>query len=62
MHIEGIICGETNKSQIVLKHNKTKGGVNSMDSMTHSFTSRPKSKRWPLVIFFNILDLAFIAS
>ena len=30
--------------------------------MTHAFTTKRKSKRWPMVYFFNILDLASIAA
>ena len=33
-----------------------------MDQMTHTFTTKRKSKRWPMVYFFNILNLASIAA
>ncbi|KAK3758264.1 hypothetical protein RRG08_036534 [Elysia crispata] len=54
--------GDNGKPDIVLTYNKTKGGVDAMDQMTHAFTTKRKSKRWPMVYFFNILDLASIAA
>ena len=32
-----------------------------MDQMAHAFTVKRKSRRWPLVIFYNVLDLSTIA-
>ena len=53
--------GDNGKPDIVLTYNKTKGGVDAMDQMTHAFTTKRKSKRWPMVYFF-ILDFASIAA
>ena len=53
---------EMKKPEIVLKYNETKGGVDTMDFMAHSFTTKRKTKRWPLVQFFNILDLSTICA
>ena len=33
-----------------------------MDQMAHAFTCKRKTKRWPMVMFFNMIDLASIAS
>ncbi|GFR84816.1 PiggyBac transposable element-derived protein 4 [Elysia marginata] len=33
-----------------------------MDQMTHAFTTKRKTKCWPPIMFFNVLDLASIAS
>ena len=33
-----------------------------MDQMAHAFTTKRKTKRWPLEIFFNIMDLSSIAA
>ena len=56
------VCDNTKKPEIVLKYNQTKGRVDAMDEMAKVFTTKRKTKRWPLVIFFNVLDLATIAS
>ncbi|XP_059169788.1 piggyBac transposable element-derived protein 4-like [Physella acuta] len=50
------------KPEIVLYYNKTKGGVDAMDQMAKAFTVKRKTKRWPLVVFFNMIDLASIAA
>ena len=54
--------GDNGKLDTVLTYNKTKGSVDAIDQMTHAFTTKRKSKRWPMVYFFNILDLASIAA
>ena len=50
------------KPEIVLYYNKTKGGVDAMDQMAKAFTVKRKTKRWPLVVYFNMIDLASIAA
>ncbi|GFO14989.1 PiggyBac transposable element-derived protein 4 [Plakobranchus ocellatus] len=61
-HQKPEICPETTKPDIMLDYNKTKGGVDAMDQMAYAFTTKRKTKRWPLVVFFNILDLSSIAA
>ncbi|GFO06134.1 PiggyBac transposable element-derived protein 4 [Plakobranchus ocellatus] len=61
-HQKPEICPETTKPDIVLDYNKMKGGVDAMDQMAHAFTTKRKTKRWLLVVFFNILDLSSIAA
>ncbi|XP_033353066.1 uncharacterized protein LOC117235294 [Bombus vosnesenskii] len=41
-------------------YNKTKFGVNIARQMTTKYSVKLGSKRWPLQVFFNILDLAGI--
>lgn len=62
MHSSPDIDVETGQTAIVTEYNKTKGGVNATDQMAHCSTVKRKSKRWPLVIFLNILDLSSIAA
>ena len=62
MHNKGDVCTESRKPEILLTYNKTKGGVDAVDQMAHAFTTRRKTKRWPLEIFFNIIDLSSIAA
>lgn len=61
MHHDTSVDEESGKPEIILSYNKTKGGVDAMDQMAHSFTVKRKTKRWPLVIFFDMVDLAGIA-
>ena len=43
-------------------YNSTKFGVDMADQMARKYSVKSKSRRWPLQIFFNILDLAGINS
>lgn len=48
--------------EIILFYNVTKGGVDTVDKMCGTYTIRKRCKRWQLVIFFRILDIARINS
>ena len=48
--------------EMVLFCNSTKGAVDTLDKMAHTYTVKRKTQRWPLVMFFNIIDMATIAS
>ena len=39
---------------------KTKCGVNILDQMAHRYTTWEAARRWPVHVFYNILDLAAI--
>ncbi|GFR78630.1 PiggyBac transposable element-derived protein 4, partial [Elysia marginata] len=62
MHNKPEVSENNGKPEILMAYNKTKGGVDAMDQMAHTFTVKQKTKRWPLVIFFNIIDLSSIAA
>ena len=65
MHDTGIVGSDQNpkkKPEIVLFYNSTKGAVDTLDKMAHTYTVKRKTQRWPLVMFFNIIDMATIAS
>lgn len=46
-----------NKPEVILHY-----GVDNMDHFATMYTTRRKINRWPMVLFFNILDIAGIAS
>ena len=48
------------KPEIVTFHNKTKCGVDIADQMARQYTVKAGTRRWPVGVFYNILDLAFI--
>ena len=52
--------GDKNKPETIIFYNKTKFGVDVTDQMARKYTVKSCSQRWPLQIFFNILDLAAI--
>ena len=49
--------GDRSKSEIVEFYNKTKAGVEALDQKVRHYTTYRKTSRWPLVVFYNILDL-----
>jgi hypothetical protein len=50
------------KPEIILYYNSTKGGVDRMDQMIRTYSSRRKIKRWPMTFFFNMIDVAAVAA
>ena len=65
MHDQPEITSKDNpkkKPDIVLKYNKSKVGVDKMDQMCMNRTSKRQTKRWPMVLFYNILDTSGIAA
>ena len=46
-----------NKPDSIVDYNLTKCGVDLIDQMVNTFSTRRKTRRWPMTIFFNILDL-----
>ena len=50
------------KPNMILFYNETKGGVDSLDQLAHRYTVKRRTKRWPLVYFMNIVDIAALAT
>lgn len=48
---------ENGKPEIVNYYNETKAGVDTLDQIIRFFTVRRKSLRWPMTIFYNIIDI-----
>lgn len=46
------------KPDIILHYNNTKGGVDAVDWMIDKYTCQRGTRRWPLAMFYNILDMA----
>lgn len=44
----------------VMYYNKTKAGVDAVDQMARMYSVRAGTRRWPVHVFYNILDLAAI--
>jgi hypothetical protein len=53
---------KTDKSlpETISYYNQSKFGVDMVDQMARKYSTKSKSHRWPLQVFFNILDLAGI--
>ena len=48
------------KQEAVTFYNKTKSGVDIADQMTRQYTVKAGTRRWPVSVFYNSLELAFI--
>jgi len=46
--------------ETVAFYNKTKAGVDSIDQMCRKYSVRAATRRWPVHVLYNILDLAMI--
>jgi len=54
---------ETNRKKLpetVQFYNKTKCAVDILDQIAHRYSTRAAARRWPVHVFYNILDLAAI--
>jgi hypothetical protein len=49
---------EDKKPEIILHYNKTKGAVDNIDKMVRTYSCQRKSRRWPMVFFQNLLNIA----
>ena len=50
------------KPDSVLYYNKTKVGVDLYDQMTRLYSVKAASRRWPVHVFYNAVDMALINS
>lgn len=55
-----ISSGASKKPEIISFYNSTKGGVDMVDQLCGTYSVSRKSRRWPLTIFFGLLNIAGI--
>ena len=60
MHMSaGAFGGEPKKvPEMITFYNGTKGGVDCADQTIQTYSSKFSTRRWPVVVFCNILDFA----
>jgi hypothetical protein len=61
MHHDGKIdadTGDKQKPHIVTFYNSTKGGVDTADELCETYSVSRNSRRWPLTVFFSMLNIA----
>ncbi|CAJ1066750.1 piggyBac transposable element-derived protein 4-like [Xyrichtys novacula] len=49
---------EKKKPEVIQCYNKTKGEVDTMDQMVTNYSCRRRTRRWPMVVWYNMLDVA----
>lgn len=60
MHSDASVIAD--KPEIINEYNRTKGGVDCMDKMLSTYSTKRKTRRWPLAFFFNMMDIAALAA
>ena len=61
-HDSAIDVENSNKPDIILHYNKTKSGVDNLDHLVGQYSCKRKIRRWPMTLFFNIVDCACVAA
>ena len=62
MHADDIVDRSSNKPDIVLFYNSTKGGIDTVDEMCGNYSVQKRTRRWPLVLFFQMINIEGINS
>ncbi|XP_031336270.1 piggyBac transposable element-derived protein 4-like [Photinus pyralis] len=59
-HHDATIAEENKKPEIILHYNATKGAVDTLGKMVAEYSCNRQLKRWPAVLFMNLIDIAAI--
>lgn len=62
LHHEDKTEGDKAKPEIILHYNEKKSGVDNMDHLATIFSVKRKTNRWPMAVFYNMVDVAGIAA
>ena len=60
MHSQSEIESTSDQKPSIPFHNKTKGGVGTLDGMLRSYSIKRMTRRWSLVLFYNMIDVSTI--
>ncbi|KAF4521658.1 hypothetical protein B566_EDAN009391 [Ephemera danica] len=61
-HPTGEINATTDKPEILESYDETKGGVKTFVRRLHKHSCRQKTRRWPMVCFYNLVDVSCFAA
>ena len=61
-HSPDIVAEKSNKPDITLYYNETKGVVDSLNQLVHTYPCKRKTNRWPVAFFMNLLDVCGVAA
>lgn len=62
MHHDDEIDSDTKKPDMIMDYNMSKGGVDCVDKLCAAYNCARNTKRWPMVIFYSLLNVAGINS
>ncbi|KAJ8402986.1 hypothetical protein AAFF_G00359020 [Aldrovandia affinis] len=60
MHHDKMVDENSEKKnpEAIKFYNKTKGSVDTMDQMIRAYTCKRQTQRWPMVLWYDLLDIA----
>nr|XP_022908427.1 uncharacterized protein LOC111419790 [Onthophagus taurus] len=58
MHQDQKINKENKKPDIITDYNNTKAGVDALDQLCANYSVSRRTRRWPMIIFYAILNIA----
>lgn len=58
----GTINQRTGKPEMIMYYNQTKGGVDTFDQMCSSMSCSRKTNRWPMAVFYGMMNISFVNS
>ena len=62
MHSDHSLLEDKNLPELIHDYNQTKGGVDVCNKLVRTYSVKRKTRRWPLTLFFNSLDLSAVKS
>ncbi|XP_075162441.1 uncharacterized protein LOC142235097 isoform X1 [Haematobia irritans] len=62
MHYTCLVDEQTEKPYAILYYNANKCGVDTMDQMLGTYSCKRATQRWPLAMFYNMVDVAALAA
>lgn len=57
MHDTNEIDNETGKPIVIMDYNATKSGVDTVDQKCANYSTKRKTRRWPMAVFYRFLDM-----
>ena len=60
-HDDTVDAEDRQKPEIIQHYNKTKSGVDNLDHLVGLYSVKRKVRRWPMTLFFNIIDVAYVS-
>lgn len=59
---DGVVNSNSGKPDMIEFYNQTKGGVDYFDQMCTQMSCSRKTNRWPLKLFYGMLNMAYVNS
>lgn len=60
MHRDDRVDDVSKKPDMIIDYNNTKYAVDVVDQLCHKYTVKRATRRWPLCVFYNLVDVAAI--